>query len=278
MALYLRQLTAGAVEAGGITDIYAAAGVERPDLSHLDQAFIERLQQAKNPQLTIEALRRLVEQEMRRVTRHNLLRQRSFSDRLLELMRKYTNQQLTAAEIIAELVAMAKEVSADASRGSTFAPSLSSDELAFYNAVAQNESAVVEMGTGVLADIARNLVKALRRDVTTDWVSRERRQGQAPLDDQAAAREVRLSARRPADCHRPGNPPDGDLRRRVVAFVSLRLGPRRPEWHTSLRSGLRSAGQPTPQRPVDAQPWQPGSGFTMSASGIRQATRVGRPR
>lgn len=172
MALYLRQLTAGAVEAGGITDIYAAAGVERPDLSHLDQAFIERLQQAKNPQLTIEALRRLVEQEMRRVTRHNLLRQRSFSDRLLELMRKYTNQQLTAAEIIAELVAMAKEVSADASRGSTFAPSLSSDELAFYNAVAQNESAVVEMGTGVLADIARNLVKALRRDVTTDWVSR----------------------------------------------------------------------------------------------------------
>ncbi len=173
VALYLRQLTAGAVEAGGITDIYSAAGIERPDLSHLDQAFIERMQQAKNPQLAIEALRRLVEQEMRRVTRHNLVRQRSFSDRLLELMRKYTNQQLTAAEIIAELVAMAIEVSADANRGSNFSPPLGSDELAFYDAVAQNESAVAEMGSGVLADIARDLVKALRRDVTTDWVSRD---------------------------------------------------------------------------------------------------------
>jgi type I restriction enzyme, R subunit len=88
-------------------------------------------------------------------------------------MRKYTNQQLTAAEIIAELVAMAKEVSADANRGSKFVPPLGSDELAFYDAVAQNESAVVEMGTGVLVDIARDLVKALRRDVTTDWVSRD---------------------------------------------------------------------------------------------------------
>jgi type I restriction enzyme R subunit len=75
--------------------------------------------------------------------------------------------------IIAELVAMSKEVSADASRGTQFTPSLTSDELAFYDAVAQNESAVTEMGTGVLADIARDLVKSLRRDVTTDWVSRD---------------------------------------------------------------------------------------------------------
>lgn len=195
VALYLRQLTAGAVEAGGITDIYAAAGIERPDLSHLDQAFIERLQQAKNPQLAIEALRRLVEQEMRRVNRHNLVRQRSFSDRLLGLMRRYTNQQLTAAEIIAELVAMAREVSADARRGNSFAPPLSDDELAFYDAVSQNESAVTEMGSGLLADIARDLVRALRRDVTTDWVSRD--------DVRAKLRSTikRLLARR-------GYPPD----------------------------------------------------------------------
>ena len=173
VALYLRQLTAGAVEAGGITDIYAAAGIDRPDLSHLDQAFIQRMQRSKHPHLAIEALRRLVEQEMRRVTRHNVVRQRSFSDRLTELMRKYTNQQLTAAEIIAEVIALAREVSADAERGLQFTPALSEDELAFYDAVAQNESAVSEMGTGVLADIARDLVRALRRDVTTDWVSRD---------------------------------------------------------------------------------------------------------
>ena len=171
--MYLRQLTAGAVEAGTVTDLYEAAGIPRPDLSHLDEAFIERMQQARNPHLAIEALRRLVEQEMRTVTRHNVVRQQSFSDRLMALMTRYTNQTLSAAQVIAELVAMAREVSADANRGQAFNPALSNDELAFYDAVAQNESAVTEMGTGVLADIARDLVKSLRRDVTTDWVSRD---------------------------------------------------------------------------------------------------------
>jgi type I restriction enzyme R subunit len=171
--LYLRSLAAGAVEAGGVTDLYEAAGVGRPDLSHLDQAFIDRMQAQQNPHLAIEALRRLVEQEMRRVTRHNVVARSSFSERLEELMRKYTNQNLTAAQIIAELVAMAKEVSKDAQRGSSFSPPLNNDELAFYDAVAQNDSAVREMGDGILADIARDLVKVLRRDVTTDWVSRD---------------------------------------------------------------------------------------------------------
>lgn len=171
--LYLRSLAAGAVEAGGVTDLYEAAGIGRPDLSHLDQAFIERMQAQKNPHLAIEALRRLVEQEMRKVTKHNVVARQSFSERLEELMRKYTNQNLTTAQIIAELVNMAKEVSKDAQRGSSFSPPLSNDELAFYDAVAQNESAVREMGDNVLANIARDLVKVLRRDVTTDWVSRD---------------------------------------------------------------------------------------------------------
>jgi type I restriction enzyme R subunit len=171
--LVLRQLTAGAIEAGGITDLYEAAGIPRPDLSRLDEAFIAKMQEARNPHLAIEAMRRLVEQQMRTVTRHNVVRQQSFSDRLLTLMRKYTNQNLSAAEVIAEMVKMAWEVTADAHRGEQFSPPLSDAELAFYDAVAQNESAVTEMGTGVLADIARGLVASLRRDVTIDWVSRD---------------------------------------------------------------------------------------------------------
>jgi type I restriction enzyme R subunit len=171
--LYLRQLTADAIEAGGVTDIDQAAGIGRPNLSHLDEAFIKKMQDAQHPHLAIEALRRLVEQQMRVVSRHNIVRQQSFSDRLLSLLTRYTNQHLTAAEVIAELVAMAKEVSADANRGGQFSPPLSTDELAFYDAVAENESAVTEMGTSVLAQIARDLVKSLRRDVTTDWVSRD---------------------------------------------------------------------------------------------------------
>ncbi|MGH3170454.1 MAG: type I restriction enzyme endonuclease domain-containing protein, partial [Trebonia sp.] len=171
--LYLRSLAAGAVEAGGVTDLYEAAGVGRPDLSHLDQAFIERMQAQRNPHLAIEALRRLIEQEMRRVTKHNVVAQRSFSERLAELMRQYTNRNLTTAQIIAEMVEMAKDVSMNARRGEKFTPALSGDELAFYDAVARTESAVTEMGDDVLANIARDLVKILRRDVTTDWVSRD---------------------------------------------------------------------------------------------------------
>jgi type I restriction enzyme, R subunit len=131
------------------------------------------MRQAQHPHLAIEALRRLVEQQMRQVTRHNVVRRQSFADRLLDLMTRYTRQNLTAAQVIAELVAMCKEVSADASRGSRFSPPLGPDELAFYDAVAQNESAVTVMGTGVLADIARDLVRALRREITIDWVSRD---------------------------------------------------------------------------------------------------------
>jgi type I restriction enzyme R subunit len=171
--LYLRQLTAGAIEAGDVTDLFSAAGLQRPDLSHLDEAYVKRMQEAKNPALAIEALRRLVQQEMRKVTKHNIVRQESFSDRLLALMRKYTNQNLTAAEIIAELVAMAKEVSADADRGKRFTPELTSDELAFYDAVAAKDSVKALMGEGKLADIARGLVKAVRKNLSTDWTARD---------------------------------------------------------------------------------------------------------
>jgi len=173
ITLYLRQLTAGVIEAGGVTDIYAAAGMEKPDLSHLDEAYLEKLRASKTPNLAIEALRRAIEQVMRRVTRHNVVRQEAFSARLIELMNRYTNQHLTSAEIIAELVKMAHEVSAEANRGQQFSPPLNEDELAFYDAVAQNESAVTEMGEGKLADIARDLVKSVRASITVDWSSRD---------------------------------------------------------------------------------------------------------
>ena len=167
VALYLRQLTAGADRGRrghrSLRGRRDRAARPVPPRRGVHQA---KCSEARHPQLAIEALRRLIEQEMRRVTRHNIVRQQSFSDRLLELMRRYTNQHLTAAEIIAELVAIAREVSADADRGQQFSPALTSDELAFYDAVAQNESAVSEMGIGILADIARDLVQvaAPRRD------------------------------------------------------------------------------------------------------------------
>lgn len=88
-------------------------------------------------------------------------------------MRQYTNQQLTSAEVIAELIELAKDVVAEGSRGAMFTPPLDQDELAYFDAVATNDSAVDVMGEGVLADIARELVSVMRRDIRTDWTVRE---------------------------------------------------------------------------------------------------------
>jgi type I restriction enzyme R subunit len=145
----------------------------QPALSDLTPEFVRKAQEADNPQLAIEALRKLVLTESRKVTRSNVIRQRLFSDGVAELMTKYTNQQLTSAQVIAELVKLAREVSAEASRGERFNPKLSEDELSFYDAVAQNESAVQLQGEDVLAQIARDLVAIMQRDVRTDWTVRD---------------------------------------------------------------------------------------------------------
>jgi type I restriction enzyme R subunit len=169
----LGNLIASATSSGEVLDIYEAAGMPKPSLDDLTPEFIAKTQQARNPQLAIEALRKLIADESAKTTRNNVIRQRAFSERITELMRKYTNQQLTSAEVIAELVELAREVAAEGNRGAQFTPPLNSDELAFYDAVAQNESAVEAQGAGVLADIARELVSVMRRDVRTDWTVRD---------------------------------------------------------------------------------------------------------
>jgi type I restriction enzyme R subunit len=169
----LGELIASATSSGEVLDIYEAAGMPKPSLDDLTPEFIAKTQQARNPQLAIEALRKLIADETVTATRNNVIRQRAFSERITELMKKYTNQQLTSAEVIAELVELAREVASEANRGSHFAPPLNSDELAFYDAVASNESAVEVQGEGVLADIARELVAVMRRDVRTDWTVRD---------------------------------------------------------------------------------------------------------
>lgn len=162
-----------ATTSGEVLDIYRAAGMPRPALDDLTPAFITKTQQADNPHLAIEALRALIAEESTRVARHNTVRQRAFSERVTELLTRYTNQQLTSAQVIAELVELAKDIAAEGQRGATFTPPLNEDELAFYDAVAQNESAVQEQGPDLLAQIARDLVAVMQRDVRTDWTVRD---------------------------------------------------------------------------------------------------------
>ena len=113
----LGQRIASATASGDVLDIYEAAGMPKPSLDYLSPEFIAKTQQARNPQLAIEALRKLLIDETKRSTINNVIRQRAFSERITELMTKFTNQQLTSAEVIAELVALAREVAAEANRG-----------------------------------------------------------------------------------------------------------------------------------------------------------------
>jgi type I restriction enzyme R subunit len=173
IARLLSKLIVDSTITGEIVDIYDAAGMPKPSLSDLTLDFVTKTQQASNAHLAIEALRKLINEESVKATRSNIVRQRVFSERVTELMAKYANQQLTSAEVIAELVELAKEIAAEGNRGAHFTPPLVEDELAFYDVVSLNESAIDVMGEGVLADIARDLVAVMRRDVRTDWTVRD---------------------------------------------------------------------------------------------------------
>jgi len=169
----LGTLVADSIAPGEVLDIYEAAGLPRLALDDLGPEFLAKAQAAPNAHLAIEALRKSLTDAGSAVTRGNLVRQRAFSERIAEIMNRYTNQQLTSAEVIAELVELAKDVAAEASRGENFSPPLSNDELAFYDAVATNESAIDVQGVDILAQIARELVAVMRRDVRTDWTVRD---------------------------------------------------------------------------------------------------------
>jgi len=169
----LSKLVADSTVTGEILDIYEAAGMPKPSLTDLSSEFAEHVARADNQHLAIEALRDLLTKESGRVSRHNLVRQRAFSERLSELMLRYTNQQLTSAEVVAALTELAKEIAAESDRGRRFDPPLEDDELALYDAVSQNQSATELMGGDVLAKIARDLLAVMRKDIKTDWTVRD---------------------------------------------------------------------------------------------------------
>jgi type I restriction enzyme R subunit len=172
--LYLEQLAASVVDADAITDLYAEAGIGPMDITRLNEAQLRKLENSETPHLVAEALKRLIQQKMREYTKHNVVRRESFSERLEDLMRKYMLQQLTSAQVIAQLALMAQEVSDEARRGERFDPPLSVAELAFYDAVAHRDMAELMVGRDkTLAAIARALVADIKDNLSVDWLSRE---------------------------------------------------------------------------------------------------------
>ncbi|MGA1036078.1 MAG: type I restriction endonuclease subunit R, partial [Ilumatobacteraceae bacterium] len=163
----IAQLVSEAVAADEVIDVYAAAGMERPDISILSDAFLEGLGKSDKPNLQMELLRRLLNDEIRTVRRRNIVQARQFSDLLDAAIAKYTNRSLTTAEIIAELVELAKQMREALQRGETLG--LADDEVAFYDAIVQNDSAVLQLGDETLKKIAHELVTAVRESATIDW-------------------------------------------------------------------------------------------------------------
>jgi len=161
------QLVNEAVAADQVIDIYRLAGVETPELSILSDEFLDALAGKDRPNLQMGLLRRLLNDQIHTVQRTNLMQARKFSEQLEEAINKYTNRSLTTAEIIAELVKLAKQMRDDAKRHEELG--LAEDEIAFYDAIATNDSAVLDLGDEVLKKIARELVTAVRASATIDW-------------------------------------------------------------------------------------------------------------
>ncbi|MET9086947.1 type I restriction endonuclease subunit R [Streptomyces sp. NPDC004237] len=191
--LLIAQLNESVVAAEGVVDIYDAAGLTKPDLSHLDDRVLNDLKASRHPNLAIAALRRALVKEIKDAHPNNLTRQETFTKKMKAAMNRYTNGLLTAAEFMEFLVNLAREVSADRGRAKNLG--LSEDELAFYDALAADPSAAEEMEDTLLAKIAHELYEQIRNDVTVDWKVKEQAR------DKIMARVLRL-------LRKYGYPPD----------------------------------------------------------------------
>lgn len=167
----LRQLLDEAVAGDKVVDVYKLAGVDTPELSLLSDEFLDSLAEKERPNLQMGLLRRLLNDEIKTVQRKNIVQGRKYSEMLEEAVNRYTNRSLTTAEIIAELVRLAKQMRDAQKRHEELG--LGEDEVAFYDAVAQNDAAVLELGDETLKAITRELVKSVRQSATIDWNLKE---------------------------------------------------------------------------------------------------------
>ena len=190
----VRQLVSRAVTAEGeVIDIFAAAGLKKPDLSILSDEFLEEIKHLEHKDVAAELLKKLLQDEIKTRAPKNVVLSRSFSEMLKRTLNKYHNRAVTTLEIIEELISIAKEVRDANNRGDDLG--LNDEELAFYDALAMNQSAIEAMGVDELKLIAAELVTQVRNSVTIDWTVRG-----------SARARIRVMVRRILRKH--GYPPD----------------------------------------------------------------------
>ena len=167
----VRQILAQAIIPEGVVDIFAAAGLSKPDISILSEEFLAEVRELPHKNLGVELLQRLLKGEVSRLRRRNLVQSHTFSEMLEQTLRRYQNRAIEAAQVIEELIALAREMRAANARGESLG--LSEEELAFYDALETNDSAVAVLGDETLRTIARELVRTVRNNVSIDWTMRE---------------------------------------------------------------------------------------------------------
>ncbi|HWO88001.1 MAG TPA: DUF3387 domain-containing protein, partial [Gemmatimonadales bacterium] len=167
----VRQIISRAVAPEGVLDIFAAAGLQKPDISILSDEFLAEVRGMPQKNLAVELLQKLLKGEIGTRRRKNVVQARSFAEMLEQTIRRYQNRAIEAAQVIEELIQLAKDMREANARGEALG--LSEDELAFYDALETNDSAVKVLGDETLRTIARELVATVRTNVTIDWTLRE---------------------------------------------------------------------------------------------------------
>ncbi len=169
--LAVRQIVSRAVASEGVMDIFSAAGLDKPDISVLSDEFLAEVKGMPQRNLAVELLQKLLKGELATRKRKNITQARSFAEMLEQTMRRYQNRAIEAAQVIEELIGIARDLREANARGEKLG--LSDDELAFYDALEINESAVQVLGDETLRDIARELVETVQGSITIDWTLRE---------------------------------------------------------------------------------------------------------
>lgn len=171
MNLAIQQIVSRAVAPGEVIDIFAAAGLKKPDISILSEEFLAEVRGMPQKNLAVELLRKLLNNELKTRARRHLVQARSFAEMLEETIRRYQNRAIETAQIIEELIGLAKDMHEAEKRGEILG--LSDDEVAFYEALEVNDSAVKVLGDETLKTIARELVETVRKNTSIDWTVKE---------------------------------------------------------------------------------------------------------
>ncbi|MBX3329471.1 MAG: type I restriction endonuclease subunit R [Nitrospira sp.] len=167
----IRQIISKAVVSDEIVDIFAAAGLKKPDLSILSDEFLAEVRGMPQKNLAVELLRKLLTGEIKVRSRKNVVQAKSFAELLEQAVRKYQNRAIEAAQVIEEMIGLAKDMRRAHERGERLG--LTEEEMAFYDALETNDSAVKVLGDETLRTIAREVAEAVRKNVTIDWTVRE---------------------------------------------------------------------------------------------------------